>query len=59
MGVRSRRFALTYDRQLAKVEAAGLHDLRRQLVASAKGAVLEIGAGTGANLPFYAQRTTQ
>ena len=53
MGVRGRLFALTYDRQLAKVEAAGLRELRRQLVASAKGSVLEIGAGTGANLAFY------
>jgi ubiquinone/menaquinone biosynthesis C-methylase UbiE len=53
MGLRRRFFALTYDRQLAKVERAGLQALRRQLLADASGQVLEVGGGTGANLPFY------
>jgi ubiquinone/menaquinone biosynthesis C-methylase UbiE len=53
MGLRRRFFALTYDRQLAKVERAGLQALRRQLLADASGRVLEVGGGTGANLPFY------
>src|SRR4051812_14341129 len=53
MGLRRRFFALTYDRQLAKVERAGLQALRRQLLADARGRVLEVGGGTGANLPFY------
>ncbi len=53
MGLRSTFFALTYDRQLAKVERAGLHDLRTGLIGQASGRVLEIGAGTGANLPLY------
>lgn len=44
---------MTYDRQLAKVERAGLQALRRQLLADASGRVLEVGGGTGANLPFY------
>jgi hypothetical protein len=42
-------FARTYDRHLAKVEAAGLGDLRRRLVGSANGSVLGIGAGALAN----------
>src|SRR5262245_61046513 len=53
MGLRSRLFALTYDRQLAKVEKAGLADVRAGLIGQASGRVLEIGAGTGANLPLY------
>ena len=44
---------MTYDRQLAKVEKAGLRALRKELLAEVSGDVLEIGAGTGANLPFY------
>jgi ubiquinone/menaquinone biosynthesis C-methylase UbiE len=53
MGVRCKLFAFTYDRQLARTEAAGLRELRQRLLASATGRVLEIGAGTGANLQFY------
>ena len=53
MGLRRRFFALTYDRQLAKVEQAGLGELRQKLLAGASGRVLEVGGGTGANLPFY------
>jgi len=53
MSLRSRFFALTYDRQLAKVEKAGLRLLREGLIGQASGRVLEIGAGTGANLPLY------
>ena len=53
MTLRSRFFALTYDRTIAKVEKAGLGDLRKELVGSASGKVLEIGAGTGANLAYY------
>jgi len=46
-------FAALYDRLLAGVEAAGLSKRREQLLAAASGRVLEIGAGTGANLGFY------
>jgi ubiquinone/menaquinone biosynthesis C-methylase UbiE len=53
MTLRSRFFALTYDRQMAKVEKAGLRAHRQSLLAEATGRVLEIGAGTGGNLPFY------
>jgi ubiquinone/menaquinone biosynthesis C-methylase UbiE len=53
MSLRSRFFALTYDHQLAKVEKEGLGDLRRESLAGASGHVLEIGAGTGANLALY------
>jgi ubiquinone/menaquinone biosynthesis C-methylase UbiE len=53
MSLRGKLFAMTYDRQMAKTERAGLRDLRRDLLAAASGQVLEIGGGTGANLPFY------
>jgi ubiquinone/menaquinone biosynthesis C-methylase UbiE len=53
MSLRSKLFALTYDRQMAKVEKTTLRALRESLLAEAGGDVLEIGGGTGANLPFY------
>ena len=53
MTLRSRFFAMTYDRQIAKVEKAGLRAWREGLLAGAAGQVLEIGAGTGSNLRFY------
>ena len=53
MTLRTRFFALTYDRQMAKTEKAGLAAFRERLLAGAAGDVLEIGGGTGTNLPFY------
>ena len=53
MSLRGRLFAMTYDRQMAKAEKAQLRALRQVLLAAAAGHVLEIGGGTGANLPFY------
>jgi ubiquinone/menaquinone biosynthesis C-methylase UbiE len=46
-------FAMTYDKQIARAEEAGLRDMRKRLLADAKGRVLEIGSGTGLNLPWY------
>ena len=43
-------FAPLYDRMMASTERAGLADRRAELVASARGATLELGAGTGLNL---------
>jgi len=56
MGLRKSLFALTYDRVSHKSEEAGLRALRESLLAEAGGCVLEIGAGTGANLPHYEGR---
>jgi ubiquinone/menaquinone biosynthesis C-methylase UbiE len=53
MSLRSNLFALTYDRMSRKTEEAGLRALRQGLLAEADGRVLELGGGTGANLPFY------
>ena len=53
MSLRSKFFALTYDRQIAKAEQGGLHAMRERLLAAASGDVVEIGGGTGLNLPCY------
>jgi len=53
MSLRASLFAMTYDRQIAKAEEAGLRAMRQRLLADAVGQVLEIGAGTGANLSCY------
>ena len=47
-----------YDRQMRRAEKAGLSDMRKALVTQARGAVLEIGAGTGANLGLYPPAVT-
>lgn len=46
-------FAALYDRALAPAERAGLRDRRHALLAQARGAVLEVGGGTGLNLAHY------
>ena len=53
MTLRTRFFAMTYDRQIARSEKAGLRAFREGLLAGAQGDVLEIGGGTGANLTCY------
>jgi ubiquinone/menaquinone biosynthesis C-methylase UbiE len=58
MSLRTKFFALTYDRQMAKTERAGLHAFRERLLAGLTGDVLEIGGGTGANLPCYGPAVT-
>lgn len=48
-----RLFAAAYDPVLARFERRGLAALRRGLLADLEGEVVEIGAGTGANLAHY------
>ncbi len=54
-----RLFAAVYDRGLKSTEEAGLRQMRGELLAEAKGRVLEIGAGTGANLSLYPDAVTE
>jgi ubiquinone/menaquinone biosynthesis C-methylase UbiE len=51
-------FAAMYDRLMAGTERAGLADRRARLVAGARGATLELGAGTGLNLRHYPAAVT-
>lgn len=48
-----RVFAAMYDPMMAGSEKAGLAEQRAKLLERARGRVLEIGGGTGANLPHY------
>jgi ubiquinone/menaquinone biosynthesis C-methylase UbiE len=50
-----RAFARLYDRALKATEENGLGAMRGDLLASARGRVIEIGAGTGVNLELYGQ----
>ena len=46
-------FAALYDRSFASAERGWLGERRSTLLSTAAGSVLEIGGGTGANLPHY------
>jgi SAM-dependent methyltransferase len=48
-----RAFSAAYDRGFQGAEDAGLREMRAELLAQARGRVLEIGAGTGLNLEHY------
>lgn len=52
-------FARFYERLLAGSEKAGLASMRGSLLAKASGRTLEIGAGTGLNLPHYTDAVTE
>jgi len=48
-----RAFSAAYDRGFKGAEDAGLREMRHELLAQARGRVLELGAGTGLNLEHY------
>ncbi|HET9154355.1 MAG TPA: class I SAM-dependent methyltransferase [Solirubrobacterales bacterium] len=48
-----RAFSAMYDRGFKRTEEAGLREMRRELLAQARGRVVELGAGTGLNLEHY------
>jgi SAM-dependent methyltransferase len=48
-----RVFTEVYDRGLKAVEEAGLREIRRGVLSSATGRTVDLGAGTGANLPLF------
>jgi ubiquinone/menaquinone biosynthesis C-methylase UbiE len=47
------RIAAPYDRGMVPLEKLWLRQMRTRLLPEAKGRVLEVGVGTGANFPFY------
>src|SRR5437764_11113100 len=53
MSLRWTLMAPVYDRFTHKTEEGGVRELREALLTDATGRVLEIGGGTGLNLPFY------
>ena len=54
-----RVFARGYDLFFKKMEENGLRDMRRELLAEARGRTLEIGAGTGLNHDLYPGAVTE
>jgi ubiquinone/menaquinone biosynthesis C-methylase UbiE len=52
-------YAATYDLFNGPAERAGLRKQRHDLLAQATGATIEIGAGTGLNLPHYPPAVTR
>jgi ubiquinone/menaquinone biosynthesis C-methylase UbiE len=58
MSLHKRFFAAVYDGQMRRSEEAGLTEMRKALAGKAAGTVLEIGAGTGANLAHYGASVT-
>ncbi len=55
----SRILAAIYDRFMGGVEEACLRDWRAELLGGLSGEVLEVGAGTGLNLPHYPAAVTR
>lgn len=53
MSLPARVFAALYDRVMAPVEEKGMADRRMRMLGPLRGRVVEIGAGTGANLAAY------
>jgi len=54
-----RLFAALYDTVGKGSEEAGMREQRRRLLADAKGATIEIGAGTGLNVQHYPEAVTR
>jgi ubiquinone/menaquinone biosynthesis C-methylase UbiE len=59
MGLNERLFARWYPLVCGLSERAGQREVRAQLIAEARGRTLEIGAGSGLNLPHYTDRVTE
>jgi ubiquinone/menaquinone biosynthesis C-methylase UbiE len=54
-----RIFAAVYDPMMGRTEKAGLANQRKRLLDRTCGRVLEIGGGTGANLPYYGKEADE
>jgi ubiquinone/menaquinone biosynthesis C-methylase UbiE len=48
-----RAFTAFYDRAMKSTEEAGMRKMRREVLAEARGRTIDIGAGTGLNLPLF------
>ncbi len=59
LGLNERVFAWYYPKVVGRAERAGQADTRRELLSAASGRTLEIGAGSGFNLPHYPASVTE
>jgi SAM-dependent methyltransferase len=59
LGLNERLFALYYPRLVALSENAGQRETRGRLVSESHGRTVELGAGSGLNLPHYTERVTE
>jgi ubiquinone/menaquinone biosynthesis C-methylase UbiE len=59
LGLNERFFAWYYPKVVGRAEAAGQAETRRELLSEARGRTLEIGAGSGFNLPHYTEAVTE
>jgi ubiquinone/menaquinone biosynthesis C-methylase UbiE len=59
LGLNERFFAWYYPKVVGRAEAAGQAETRRELLSQASGRTLEIGAGSGFNLPHYTEAVTE
>jgi ubiquinone/menaquinone biosynthesis C-methylase UbiE len=57
MGAWGRLYAAVYDQITERLDRKGAAEHRERLAADADGEVLEVGAGTGRNLPHYRRAT--
>lgn len=54
-----RAFTAFYDRAMKSTEEAGMREIRREALAEARGRTIDIGAGTGLNLPLFPQEVSE
>jgi len=54
-----RGFSALYDRGLRSTEEAGLREMRRDLLSTATGRTVDVGAGTGGNLGLFGPAVTE
>jgi ubiquinone/menaquinone biosynthesis C-methylase UbiE len=54
-----RLFAAVYDRLIGGTEEAVLREMRAELLSQASGRTIDVGAGTGANVPLFPTAVTE
>ncbi|MBV9310846.1 MAG: class I SAM-dependent methyltransferase [Solirubrobacterales bacterium] len=59
LGLNERLFAFYYPRLVERAENAGQRETRHGLISEARGTVLEVGAGSGLNLPHYTSEVSE
>jgi len=54
-----RAFSAFYDRAMKGTEEAGMREIRREVLSTASGRTIDIGAGTGINVALYPSAVTE